>query len=129
MITLDTNLVLRLLLADDAAQLDSARKAIARADAAILLPTVLMEAAWVLQSRYGFQALEVATAFMKLGGSGGIQGPEWLSVLPEAIRNGLELDDAIHLFESDPDSLFLTFDKNLAARSVRILDRPKVITP
>jgi len=67
---LDTNVVIRLIVADDAGQTRRARKLVERAvsrDEPVLVSLlVLLEAEWVLRSRYGFTRAGLLTIFRSL---------------------------------------------------------------
>lgn len=70
MIALDTNLVLRLIVEDDPAQLAVAREIVASAEAAgetcLLTDIVLCEIEWVLLSAYGAERTDVLAAIQSL---------------------------------------------------------------
>jgi predicted nucleic acid-binding protein len=129
MITLDTNLVLRLITMDDPAQAAAAADAVARAGRAILQTSVIMETAWVLQSFYGRPADRVADALRQLALAHSVDAPPWVGRLPDAVAAGIEIDDAIHLLTADPAVPFATFDQTLRRRAPRLLAEPKVISP
>jgi len=64
---IDTNVIVRFLTADDAAQAAVARRAIEAGD--IFIPTtVLFETEWVLRSGYGFSSEVIGTALAGLAG-------------------------------------------------------------
>jgi predicted nucleic-acid-binding protein len=58
MLGIDTNVVIRLIISDDAEQTRRARKlvdqALGRDEPVLVSPLVLLESEWVLRSRYGF---------------------------------------------------------------------------
>lgn len=58
MIAVDTSMLVRLLVADDAAQGKRAAELFARAEEAFIAKIVVLETAWVLQSAYGFPAIK-----------------------------------------------------------------------
>jgi len=70
MLGLDTNMLVRLLTDDDPAQSDRARRLIERRAAAgepvLVSLLVLLEAEWVLRSRYGFDKAQVSGAIEAL---------------------------------------------------------------
>lgn len=70
MIGLDTNVLVRLLTADDAAQADKALQFLAKncsaSDPAFVSNIVLAETFWVLQSVYAFKRDQIATAYEAL---------------------------------------------------------------
>jgi predicted nucleic-acid-binding protein len=61
MLGIDTNVVVRLVVADDAEQTRRARKlidqALARDESVLVSLLVLLESEWVLRSRYGFSSV------------------------------------------------------------------------
>lgn len=129
MITLDTNMVLRLITADDPAQAATASSAVARAGGAILQTSVIMEAAWVLQSFFGHPADRVADTLNSLALSQGVEAPDWVGRLPDAVAAGIAMDDAIHLLTADPNFPFATFDQAFRRRAPRFTAKPEVIAP
>ena len=70
MLGLDTNVVMRLLVSDDAVQTRRARKLIeqslAREEPVLVSLLVLIESEWVLRSSYGFKRDEVLNLFRAL---------------------------------------------------------------
>lgn len=72
MIALDTNVVLRLIVEDDAGQLAEARRLLAAAEAdgepCLLTDVVLCEIEWVLLSAYGARKADVLAAVQALAG-------------------------------------------------------------
>src|SRR3989339_260230 len=68
----DTNIIVRLLTGDDAAQFQKARQVFASQD--IFIPdTVILEAEWVLRVAYKFEPAAINTAFTKLLGLANIR--------------------------------------------------------
>ena len=129
MITLDTNLVLRILLDDDRKQRETALAAIRRAGRAILQTTIVLELIWVLQGKIGVSRKAAAETLAGFGEAEHIVAPIWLPRLPEAVEAGLELDDAIHLLTADPDIPFATFDQALRRRAPHFTAQPEVMAP
>ena len=70
MLGIDTNVVVRLIVADDAAQTHKARRlveqALRRDEAVLVSLLVLLESEWVLRSRYGFNRVAVLGIFRAL---------------------------------------------------------------
>jgi predicted nucleic-acid-binding protein len=128
MISIDTNIVVRLIVEDDAEQVRRSRAAI-KANGAIVGPSVLLEAAWVLGRSYKLTAATIATAFSVMAAAEEFRLPNWASALQDCVAAGVDISDAIHLFEASPDCAFATFDDKLVARSSRVFDRPEVISP
>ncbi|PZO00402.1 MAG: VapC toxin family PIN domain ribonuclease [Alphaproteobacteria bacterium] len=118
MIAIDTNVVVRILVADSPEQTDRA-KALVRHTPVWVSTTVVLEAAWVLSSRYGFSPTMVADALTSLGGLPGVtfEKAEAIHRAFDAVRAGLDFADAIHLALASDQTAFATFDKELAGRA------------
>jgi predicted nucleic acid-binding protein len=128
MITLDTNVVVRLIVGDDPDQARRAVDLIGRSGGRVQ-STVMLEAAWVLGRFYKRTQAEIAYAFMALSDAEMIEAPDWTSRLGECVKAGLSVADSIQLYEAEPTLPFATFDATLFARAPRIFDKPSVITP
>ncbi|MGQ0510519.1 MAG: type II toxin-antitoxin system VapC family toxin [Betaproteobacteria bacterium] len=130
MISVDTNVLARFVLADDAVQ---HRRAIAalEADEDLFIPvTVLLELAWVLGARDATRA-EIASALRRIVGL-----PRVRAQHPEAVRRaldwmdaGLDSADAFHLALSERSERFLSFDAKLSRSAARLGARPAVTAP
>lgn len=76
MIGLDTNVVVRFLVADDPRQAERARALVARSVAAgeaLFIPDIVWcETVWVLESAYGLPRREIAAALRRLLGARGV---------------------------------------------------------
>jgi predicted nucleic-acid-binding protein len=72
-IALDTNVLVRFLVADDEAQYEAARRSLARLgpaeDSGFVADVVLAELAWVLRAAYGFTRDEILQALTMLAGA------------------------------------------------------------
>lgn len=120
MIAVDTNVVVRLIVADNPDQVRRARKVFEGGDV-LVTNTVLMETAWVLASGYG---LDRATISMTLRRVLGLQGvrvekPTAVARALEWHDAGIELDDALHVAGAEDASAFVTFDEKLVRRAAR----------
>lgn len=112
---LDTNVVLRYLVTDDARQSRRAQELIAQPS--LLSLTVLLETGWVLSSRYRFSRAQIAEILSGLIDLGPIHVEE-----PDGIRwaigryaAGADLADMIHLVAARSATAFATFDRSIAA--------------
>jgi predicted nucleic acid-binding protein len=129
-ISVDTNVLARFVLADDAGQHRQAVAAL-EADEDLFIPvTVLLELAWVLGARDSTRA-EITSALRKIVGL-----PRAHAQHPEAVRRaldwmdaGLDIADAFHLALSERADKFLSFDANLSRRAARLGARPAVASP
>lgn len=126
---IDTNIVIRLLTADDAEQAQQARNAIDGRDI-FLGATVLLETEWVLRAGYGFALAKIAQAFRGLAGLPRMQveEPALLAVALDWMEGGMDFADALHLARSAHCSDFLTFDRQFAKRAAG-LDAVPVVMP
>jgi predicted nucleic-acid-binding protein len=122
-VAVDTNVVVRLLTGDDAAQTAWAR-AIFEREAVMLAKTVILESEWVLRRLYRFSPDRIADAFAAL-----IALPDLVCEDADAVvsaiqwmRDGLDFADALHLASGRLAGRFATFDHKLAKRAAKIID-------
>jgi predicted nucleic-acid-binding protein len=112
---IDTNVVVRFLVADDKRQAKAARDAIEAGDI-FIARTVLLESEWVLRSGYDFAPTRIAVALRGLAGLPGVTVEEPL-VLAQALdwmESGMDFADALHLAKAAGCAAFLSFDRKLA---------------
>jgi predicted nucleic-acid-binding protein len=125
MISVDTNVVVRLLTGDDQAQFKKAKALFAKEN--ILITTsVILECEWVLRYAYHFKPAEISDAFNSLFGLSNVTLQEQ-GVIHDAIelhQQGLDFADAIHLTESRDAESFVTFDKKLIKTATKITSFP-----
>jgi predicted nucleic acid-binding protein len=114
-LAVDTNVVVRLLVNDDARQGELARR-LFESDEIWIGVTVLLEASWVLESVYGLSTPETARALRGLLGLPNVRVEDAAAVAAalDAAATGLELADALHLLRAPEDAEFATFDRGLA---------------
>ncbi|GAB1233036.1 type II toxin-antitoxin system VapC family toxin [Ferrigenium sp. UT5] len=113
MIALDTNILARFLLKDDAAQFRLARELLARPEIYTVPPTVMLELVWVLES-YECTRQEVLQSLRMLLGLPNFK-PKSFEALCHAVKwyeAGMDFGDALHLALSDGDDVFVSFDKS-----------------
>lgn len=118
MTAVDTNIIVRLLTGDDAAQFQKARQVFASHD--IFIPdTVILETEWVLRFAYKFKPAAINTAFTKLLGLANVRvaRPETIATAVDWHRQGLDFADALHLAACHEQSRFLTFDARLVRKA------------
>ncbi|KUR75301.1 type II toxin-antitoxin system VapC family toxin [Novosphingobium sp. Fuku2-ISO-50] len=125
---IDTNIVVRLLTADDPEQAIAAKRIIEAGDI-FLGVTVLLEAEWVLRAGYGFDATQIASALRGLSGLPGlsVEEPTLLATALEWLEGGMDFADALHLVRSGHCSAFVTFDRKLAKRAQALAATPVII--
>ena len=112
MITLDTNVLARLLLRDDRVQFERA-KAMLATDQQFTAPvTVLLELVWVLESN-DCTAAEIQRGVGLLLGLPNFNPPQaWaLRLALDAFVQGIDFADALHLALSKGEDALLTCDK------------------
>lgn len=115
---IDTNILVRVLTADDPKQAKAARRVIEAGDI-FIGTTVVLETEWVLRSGYGFGSEQIAAGLRGLFGLVGVaveetaetaQALDWMS-------QGMDFADALHLARSSHCSAFVSFDRKLAKRA------------
>ena len=128
MIAIDTNVLARLLLQDDAAQHKKAKALFKTRETFTAPVTVLLELVWVLESR-GCSTEQVAFGLNALLDLPNFK-PERADAVREALRNyaaGMGFADALHLALSAGEQRFMTFDKAFARRARKMTLTPEVV--
>lgn len=120
MTAVDTNVVVRLLTADDPKQAAAARFLFASQEIWIS-KTVLLETAWVLRSLYGFEERAIHDAFTKLLGLKNVNAEDESSVAAALALtvHGIELADALHASSRPAGAAFVSFDQAFVRRALR----------
>ena len=117
---IDTNVLVRYLVADDPKQFRRARKAI-ESDQTFVAKTVLLETEWVLRHVYGLDRDEIAGAFDVLAAAAEVEFED-AAIVYQALawfQNGMDFADALHVASRGKAAQFLTFDKGLTAAARR----------
>lgn len=119
MIAIDTNVLVRLLVVDDSAQCEAARTLVEK-NRVLILRTVLLEAEWVLRSRFGLERKLIHRFFDGLASTSGIEieaeGATRRAL--DAYGKGIDLADALHA--TGAALAFHTFDEKLFRQRRRI---------
>jgi predicted nucleic-acid-binding protein len=121
MISVDTNVLVRLLTNDDPIQAQRAARIMEKEN--VFVPkTVLLETEWVLRHAYKIERPNTLQAFHKLLGlpNVSVENPETVSRALLLYAEGLDFADALHLASSKDADGFATFDKNLLKKADRI---------
>lgn len=120
----DTNILVRLLTADDAVQ-SAAAQAVFRGRVWIA-KTVLLEAAWVLGKVYEFEDGAISQAFRKVLSLSTVTMEDEDGVLASLalVDKGMEFADALHLcsrpnVHQTQGATFVSFDRKLVQRARR----------
>jgi predicted nucleic-acid-binding protein len=114
MISVDTNVIVRLLSGDDQSQFARARALFSEEDI-FITTTVILECEWVLRYAYNFEQSEILNAFQSIFGLSNVRF-ESSDIFLNAIewcQNGMDFADALHLAQSNKADAFVTFDKKL----------------
>lgn len=122
---IDTNIIVRLLTADDARQAKAARTVI-EAGEIFIGSTVVLETEWVLRAGYGFAPAEIAKGLRGLFGLPAItlEEPIEVGLALDWMTAGMDFADALHVARSGRCSSFLSFDRNLVKRSKGVTSTP-----
>ena len=125
MVAVDTNVLVRFLVRDDASQAARAEELV-RDSAIWISKTVLLETEWVLRSLYEFTPQSLAGALRALAGLGTVflEDAGAVAKALDWFEQGLDLADALHLASAGNAKQFATFDRKLArqARQLARLD-------
>ena len=118
MAALDTNVVVRLIIGDDAAQARVAETLVA-SEPCTVAPSVLMECVWVLRASYRLDATLIASCVRDLLALENIDALDPV-LTQQALRGyeaGLDFADALHAAQRRDGDRFATFDRQLARRA------------
>jgi len=120
MTAVDTNVIVRLLTADDAKQAASAKSLFQRQPIWIA-KTVLLETGWVLRSLYGYEDSAIRDAFIKLLGLKNVhvEDEPAIAAALALTAHGIDLADAIHLSSRPAGAAFVSFDRSFVRRAKR----------
>ena len=112
---IDTNVVLRLIVRDDPAQIEHAKNIVA--SPFMLLPTVILETVWVLQTRFGFDRTRIVNELAKVMALDTASTMSKLAIqwALERFLYGGDFADMLHigLAAQTDASHFTTFDKRI----------------
>jgi predicted nucleic-acid-binding protein len=116
----DTDILVRALVQDDAAQGRRAQACLSAQPVYIPI-TVILELEWVLRSRYAYSAKAIADALEKLAILENAVVGEQASVVAAArkMRQGWDFADALHHALASGCDDFATFDTTLSRRAGR----------
>jgi predicted nucleic-acid-binding protein len=129
LIALDTNVVVRFLVDDDAAQALRARKLLER-ESVFIPVTVLLETEWVLRAAYEFETAAIAGFLRALLGlpQVSVDDPRLIAEALRCYQGGVDFADALHLALAGEASALASFDGKLAKRAQRLQAR-QVVAP
>lgn len=115
MISLDTNVVVRVVTADDPDQLAVALE-VMRSHDLWLCKTVLLEIEWVLRYSYKLSRQTILETFNRVLGYSNlsVEEPATVRLALDLFGEGMDFADALHLASSRGADRFVTFDRNLS---------------
>lgn len=115
MAALDTNVVIRLLVGDDAAQALAAEELV-RSEACTVTMSVLMECEWVLRACYMLPATAIEASFRDFLNLENISPADAVLAqrVLDAYARGLDFADALHASQCADKQRLMTFDKHFA---------------
>jgi predicted nucleic-acid-binding protein len=115
---IDTNVIVRLLTADDAKQAQAARAIVESGDI-FVGSTVVLETEWVLRAGYGFNVKDISAGLRGLFGLAtvSLEEPAQVAQALDWMGEGMDFADALHLSRSAHCSAFVSFDRKLAKRA------------
>ncbi len=118
MAALDTNVVVRLIVGDHAAQARAA-EALVVSEPCTIAPSVLMECEWVLRACYSLDAKLIGESLRDLLALENIDplDPVLTRQALDGYQAGLDFADALHAAQRRDGASFATFDKPLARRA------------
>jgi len=124
-VAVDTNVLVRLLTNDHAAQAARAA-AVFRAGPVFVPKTVLLETEWVLRYTYGRPAAAIARAFLGVLGlsSVTVEDVPTVHLAIRMLEQGVDFADALHLASSEGAERFVTFDAQLVKRAPKVSPLP-----
>ena len=114
MMAVDTNVIVRLLVADDPRQTAAAQRCVA--GGVFVSHGVLMEAEWVMRSAYRFSREQIANFLHDLIELRNveIEDRDELRWAANRYRRGADWADLLHLIAARPHGRFATFDRTLS---------------
>ena len=129
MISVDTNIVVRLLTKDDLKQYRQSLKLFENENI-LLCDLVILETEWVLRFAYKFSSSEICQAFMKLFGLPNVYLADTDRIIKvlKWHQQGLDFADALHLSNSNSCAKLYTFDRQFV-RDAKDLTKCQVKQP
>ena len=121
MISVDTNVIVRLLAADDQTQLKKARRLFEQEEI-FITTSVVLECEWVLRYAYHFDPPMIVHAFQALFGLSNVTLEEQV-VVSDALEwhgQGMDFADALHLAKSQQCTSFATFDRKFIKSAAKL---------
>lgn len=127
--SLDTNILARLIVQDDADQYGLAVACFTQT--VFVAPTVLMELGWLLQSRYGMDRGSVAASLRDVLSMEGVVTANQPAIdwAIDRFEAGADLADVVHIAASVTASAFVSFDRKISKHAGKSSPIPIEILP
>ena len=128
MFVLDTNILVRFAVNDDAQQVSQARRAIG-AQPMWISAIVLLDAEWVLRSRYGYERTDTHTFLTRLLQTINVNVEDEVQVASalDWYADGSDFADALHLARTQSRGVMLTFDASFCKPAQKAGAKIKVL--
>jgi predicted nucleic-acid-binding protein len=129
-IAVDTNIIVRIVVADDRDQLAKARRLLERNDV-FVGTTVLLECEWVLRSAYKLDRASIERSLRGIVSLDNVHthDPEAVAKALELFASGVDFADALHLSLAVGSDAFATFDATLRKKAARLPGMIEVVGP
>lgn len=128
MFLVDTNILVRFAVNDNAPQIAQARRAIG-AQAMWVSATVLLELEWVLRSRYGYERKDIHTFLSQLLETTNVSLEDEVQVATALAwyAEGSDFADALHLARTQSRGVMITFDASFCKPAQKAGAKIKVL--
>lgn len=128
MVVIDTNLLLRYLLNDDAGQAKRAQQLLESSSQVTVTPTIVLELVWVLECCDCSRG-EIAAALRHVLGLPNMRVANEAAFFRAVqwFEQGMDFADALHLGLSPATATMATFDKDFVTKARRIQAFPAVV--
>ena len=123
MISVDTNVIVRLLTKDDVEQFQQSLKLFQQKEI-FICDTVILETEWVLRFAYKFSPSEIYQALTRLFGLPNVYlaNANAIAQVLEWHQAGLDFADAFHLAQSQDCSQLYTFDRKFLQKAKNLTE-------
>ena len=115
---IDTNLLIRLIVDDDSAQVTAAHR-LAREHHLVVTTTALLETEWILRRVLRLDRGQILAGFEGLLGLNSVTylNRDLIDAAMRAFRTGCDFADALHAASAKGVDVFATFDRTFARRA------------
>lgn len=123
MVSVDTNILVRLLTREHAAEFQRAFRLLQHGPV-FVATTVVLETEWVLRFAYGYSVEHVVAALRGCFGLANVEleEPARIAHALDWHEQGLDFADALHLASRHTTDAFVSFDKKLVRQAARLTE-------